>query len=374
MTVPETTTRECIPDLDPPDRRRSIDEPAFLKPLPSGDYVSCLITILSNIPGSREALLFRTKVLHDYGYDPNWWREATSTLPAMTNGRDEPQFEVIAETQRIMAFLDRTNRSYGSVETLATLEYQEDDEIADLNPKTNADKFLIGWTSAARRAGGPASLIKMFRSSASKSSPDEKTPHGFWCLENILDNAATDLYDMIDDALWMVDPTGENDVDACIEQVAEVFVTRMVQPDSSATGLNFNIPTEWYADRYLPENVQATKAMRRERTKYQRKLAELEQKQKRLGVFRHPRTGKAYSSSGILRAVISHLEQHHPDQDPTNGASEVGDWSPVPSSSEPENADIAHELENVYENVSRELEGLYVVSGAEICRLTCTQH
>ena len=60
-------------------------------------------------------------VLPSYGYDSEWWTGKSIELPTLS-GEDSPDEQTVdRELQRLMAFLDKTDRSYGSADALANM-------------------------------------------------------------------------------------------------------------------------------------------------------------------------------------------------------------------------------------------------------------
>ena len=57
----------------------------------------------------------------NYGYDKEWWTGKAIDIPMVFGEDVTPPNEVNMELQRLMAFLDKTDRSYGSIESLANL-------------------------------------------------------------------------------------------------------------------------------------------------------------------------------------------------------------------------------------------------------------
>src|SRR5437016_1780096 len=125
-TTVGASTHEIYLDPEPVDRKRNPGEPVFLKPSPSGHTLASWLTISHSIPLARAALLCPQYLLPNYGHDDEWWNGTPAKVPRivhaedgmnMTSGRNELLFE----TQRLMAFLSKTNRAYGSAENRANL-------------------------------------------------------------------------------------------------------------------------------------------------------------------------------------------------------------------------------------------------------------
>lgn len=119
LTLPSAISREISIDPDPELRRRIDDTPRFLRPGPEADHFPAFLTILHSIPIAREELLWRDRVAPDYGNDSQWW----NGQPALTTleQAEAPWEDAVHETQRLMAFLDRSQRAFGSADVLSGL-------------------------------------------------------------------------------------------------------------------------------------------------------------------------------------------------------------------------------------------------------------
>lgn len=119
LTLPSAISREISIDPDPELRRRIDDTPRFLRPGPEADHFPAFLTILHSIPIAREELLWRDRVAPDYGNDSQWW----NGQPALTTleQAEAPWEDAVHETQRLMAFLDRSQRAFGSADVLSVL-------------------------------------------------------------------------------------------------------------------------------------------------------------------------------------------------------------------------------------------------------------
>lgn len=122
----ETSAIEIF--MDPPanERKRVMEEPAFLRPGSVPGALGPLLTILHSIPAARETLLQRSFVAPDYGHNEQWWTGHAITLPKIVD-TDNPDIisqeatDIIMESQRVMAFLELTERAYGTPEALGSL-------------------------------------------------------------------------------------------------------------------------------------------------------------------------------------------------------------------------------------------------------------
>ncbi|OAR02612.1 hypothetical protein LLEC1_02514 [Akanthomyces lecanii] len=130
--VPVGTARGNSNILPASNRQRNAHAPAFLVQHPNtvGNHrLGGLLTILHEIPLARNILLRCGTPSEAYGYDNEWWQGKSIAPPQSVHaptpgsglewGSDDdvkPGFE--DEIHRLMAFLDSTERSYGSTNVL----------------------------------------------------------------------------------------------------------------------------------------------------------------------------------------------------------------------------------------------------------------
>lgn len=133
--VPVGTNETKPSDAPAPSlRKRAAEVPAFLvqAPNPSGSHrLGGLLTILHEIPLARNILLTIGSPSASYGFNSEWWRGQEILLPHVVDqlkagtlqwgqqDQEKPGFE--EEIHRLMAFLDSTERSFGSVGVLSDL-------------------------------------------------------------------------------------------------------------------------------------------------------------------------------------------------------------------------------------------------------------
>jgi hypothetical protein len=105
------TATEVIPDPIPSQRRREEGQPAILKPSPRFNYLPALIAILHSIPLFRNALLAPNVTQRSYWMGDDWWK-GSPALPSRIIDTTEREAvygrDILYETQRLMAFLDRS--------------------------------------------------------------------------------------------------------------------------------------------------------------------------------------------------------------------------------------------------------------------------
>ncbi|KAK5064947.1 hypothetical protein LTR84_000781 [Exophiala bonariae] len=285
------SSREIIDHPPPTKRRRLDDEPAFLRGSKETDYLAPLLTIYHSIPLAREALLARTLKVHTYGHDASWWAGSTdenTKALSMDNDieLDREDCNLLTEVQCLMAFLDATNRAYGSVDALADLQ-------AIRSSHTSGDyyvRFLTAWASAAVRHAPQSSVAEVFVSVAAKDSAELVEPElkPLKCVEAPVNRVPGEtLVDLLDLTVWDDEPNNIDDV--WFDQVAEVFTVRIFDPAQGKHGpLELSLDPVWYPDRYMIECKDATQEIRKQRQLLLREIAQCTNIQHRCEMLKLP--------------------------------------------------------------------------------------
>ncbi|KAJ5609598.1 hypothetical protein N7528_010165 [Penicillium herquei] len=281
MTLFNETAQEVVISPDPEDRKKVGDEPAFIRPTQDNLFLGGFLTILHEIPLAREALLLRNKLLFDYGHDAQWWNGQPINLPKIVTvheGTDDSDWDdPIYETQRLMAFLDSTQRAFGS-----------SDALSNTRPMfTNASdseeavaRFLEIWFYAAVRADPDNPLCTTFMSHAYKRTPfdpdDEPISKELFVFGPIVEQAhGQTLYDVLDSAIWS-DRPGEDLDDVWLEHVGEILVMKL-DSHEEAKSVDVKIPAVFYPDRYLSSCQEIARELRMRKLETQQTLMKVQE-------------------------------------------------------------------------------------------------
>lgn len=253
MTLFNETPQDAIISPDPEDRKRVKDEPAFIRPSEQYKQLASLMTILHAIPIAREALLLRDRILPSYGYDKQWWNGQSISTPEMVTddnkcGESRNQDELLSEAQRLMAFLDSTERAFGSADSLSNITWNR---ASSSNLDRGASEFMENWHISAVNATPNNQLATVFSSLAYKKplvdseDPIEKL---FVVFDSDIHDGGYTLYEALDATLWP-DVDDEFD-DVWIDRVGDVFAMKLSRSYSQEP-VDVKIPAVWYPDRYL---------------------------------------------------------------------------------------------------------------------------
>lgn len=271
---------ELLADVDIAQRTQGKDaaEPRLLKHLTDGDYTPNLLTICHAIPAAREAFLMRSWLKNDYGHDEGWWRGQPIPTPTVVHVVDgssaetltDRHEEVIAELQRLMAFLGHSDRVYGSTGGLTETKMIKEHNLSD---GTLMELVLKSW-SAAAETKDPA-LSSTFTTKMGTTSKDGMdTPYMPVANITVHSDAGTkkDLSELLDDLIWAQDLSDDN----YIERPADVLVLSLKQADSKRTELGVEVPASFIVDKYLEENIESSRELRHEMVKARYKLDKIE--------------------------------------------------------------------------------------------------
>ncbi|KAI0600380.1 hypothetical protein F4775DRAFT_545592 [Biscogniauxia sp. FL1348] len=262
----------------PSQRKRAPGAPAFLRQT-KDHRVGAIISIFHKIPAVRNILLNCGRPSRNYGHNSEWWRGQPifkqEHLTAMARGEElwgeEAHPDFSEELHRLVAFLDQTDRSYGTVDCLvetkpvdstfgawmpdveeklfeALKEEGSNNPDCDLDPMTTTGKLVSMM---------PAQAEQSTENSEDQGEDDQET--SFMFLDIQLDQNVyawvNTLYDALDGLLWqnavLLDQTFPEDAKfAVLSKPADVVTMRF-----GVTGLSkpCEIPAIFYADRYMVE-------------------------------------------------------------------------------------------------------------------------
>lgn len=278
--VPATKSTEFIPDAALSDQERT-DQPGFIKPTVGNNHLPALITMLHAVPLIRNTLLAPSISTSDYWRGEDWWRGTASAASIVVNDEtgteSGPELELLYEVQRLMAFLDASDRTYASLEAFLQLDAWAQPRFAAPDETLDHDlvKFLMRWSSMRRRHG-PDDFPESTLCSEVNVNGKIQRSH---VLDIEMANIGSDfldptLYDYIDEILFT-----DYGSSAHITKPSSVLVISL-KPMGSRR--NCKIPAILYADRYLEENRAAVEANYAERKKCNEHLGELEAKEEDL--------------------------------------------------------------------------------------------
>ena len=89
--------------------------------------------------------------------------------------------------------------------------------------------------------------------------------------------------------------------DNYIERPADVLVMRIHQASSNlGSQLRLEVPGEFYVDKYLKENIEATRATRAKMAEGKKRIAKIEEIERKLKTWKHPKKNEQMDASALL--------------------------------------------------------------------------
>jgi hypothetical protein len=304
----------------------------------------------------REIFLDRIDVIANYGHDKHWWTGKAIELPVMEDAEEEDyedyDLEFTQELQRLMAFLDMTDRSYGSSEALANMRAVKKWQRRGLGLDLESAVF-----QAWRKAFGDQAVVKkVFSKGVSSDVDDEKETKEFAILDLALPSKISGqetLYDIADAVLWPYPEPLELSSSAYLSHIGDAIAFRL-EGDESSKGVE--VPAVWYPDRYLKSGREAALEMRVQKCVIEERIGTITALEESLTNF-PMRGGKVVKVHDLFKASLQHdLSQIHDDA----GNGHVPDFEESEMTSEQQvglKVDISAQLRKVMASIDQKLLG-----------------
>ncbi|KAF6836161.1 ubiquitin interaction domain-containing protein [Colletotrichum plurivorum] len=305
-------------DTDPPPsaRKREPGAPAFLVQQPNArnpqHRLGSILTILHEIPLVRNVLLSTGEKAASYGHNSEWWKGqpiyAPHVLAAMQQGEqqgaDDPKPNFYEEIHRLMAFLDQTERSYGSVEAMADLvpstSYSVERQFYDTLADTTSPEMLK-----------PLTHIAYPISTQTLDGAQESTTFAFLNFEltKTQYEQAKTLYEAWDwlvwnDCLTWTEITPETKM-VVLEDMGEVMT---VVIDGEGPPESMDMPAVWYPERYLSERKEEARVIQEHLAWVHRGLYQAQSLEYEYTNWIDPKTNKPHNKRDMLQKTIQEYE------------------------------------------------------------------
>ena len=361
------TSEEVIFDTSVEDRIYR-DEPRMLKPLPGGDYTASLLTICAYIEGARERLLMREFVLENYGKDAEWWRGHPISMPKIVHVEDGRQAdpdnddkeEIVAEVQRLMALLLNSKRAYGSAQALTQTNVIKNGSPNSTRSRTLLEMFMEQWAVAAStKAEDSEPTTNLFNTTIGTNDEEgmDKADMSLIDLQVLIPDGATgDLFELLDTLLWNTNLDGATMADNYIERPADVLVMRVYQASKQlGEQLRVEVPAQFYVDKYLKDNIEATRVTREHMAKGKKRMAKIEEIEKKLRFKKHPNKNEDLDAGLLLKHTLGHFSgQNRIDVANADKSDNIAVPEEMPENP-PHYAEITEKLKQVIESIDAKL-------------------
>ena len=323
MTHPRAYAQEILGNPEPPDRKREIGSPVFFKPSLANHRLPALIKILHSVPMGREALLCQGHLLTHYGYEEDWWDgvpvETRMTSDKRPNERTSPDSdEIIHETQRLVAFLEETERAYGSVDALAQLSV-----FKDVRQERMAGHYLEAWPAANHAVHADHPLASIFEvSSITTDHRDQEVGHHQHQIFEIEvpkggSEAARTLYDLMDGQFWgdILESSSEYHY---LHDVGEIFCIQISTQQDTAAGTGIKVPSNLDLDRYFPSSKSRIQEFLNAKRAVREGIAAIDDARDRLLKYKPSSSDQTMDAPSLLAKTLEQF-QHEADGGRTFG-------------------------------------------------------
>lgn len=321
-----TQAEEIVLDPLPKDRKREPGAPAFLRPSRLGNSLSGALTIFHSIPLAREALLSRGYSLSDYGSHPQWWKgeriQSTHVVDIDNDHISSDQVEEeLSEIQRLMAFLDWTERAYGSVDNLINIPRVVDKDQNLLS------SFFRGWKSLIEtiyKSDNTPPESNAFTSSAYQLLPSGNSEETttFSVLDPFLSPGDTTLYGILDNMIW------SDEGNPVYVEFADIICVQL-KMDADCSAPNIEIPAILYPDRYTKPWLGLANCLRRDINLQRTTIFELEAQEEKLLCYSQDNV--EYNPKELLELTIAHFATPLPKRNNVNITMDTQPEAPDPT-------------------------------------------
>lgn len=300
------------PSDPPPSARKRLSEaPVFLtcrqnNALHRRHRLGPLMMILHEIPTTRNFFLLLEGSSQSYGNNNQWWRgEAIrSNVEISSEGWAANDVLLVDELKRLVAFLDNTDRSYGTADGLCLTT----------SLKEVAWDPIVRFYESLFNASNAQEIPRMWTNVRIESSELGTRPQEFAILEFRVPNDIPDflrnLYGQWDWIFWL---NHENALSKCpdedVDQIASIQVPSQVLTIRVTTeGPQIEMPEALYIDRYLEANLEMARAMQRKTLRMWRAIELAEERENAVTKWQDPQNWRIRDRQAMSQHVIKQSE------------------------------------------------------------------
>ncbi|KAL8794907.1 MAG: hypothetical protein Q9195_002619 [Heterodermia aff. obscurata] len=314
MTLPRSFAQEVLENPDPSDRMRG-ESPAFLRPSLAGHRLPALIKILQAIPVGREALLNAGYTLPDYGHNTEWWdgvpidRKTLRIIDGLEESKSADPDEILYETQRLIAFLEDTERAYGNSEALAQISI-----LKNRPEDLMASQFLEAWTLATIESNPKNPFAKVFQTASitmdSEDREVESHLHHFFdiSIADAESDAGRNLYDIMDGQFWG-DYLENNAGYHCLKEVGDILCIQISCQKEEAVGTGVKIPAILYLDRYFACMKSQVQRMLAEKRSVKKEIKIMDDARDKIIKYKLPTEDSLLDAPGLIARALQHFQK-----------------------------------------------------------------
>lgn len=303
-------------DPPPSQRKRNSKVPVYLVCRFEQDKkhrLGPLLMILHEIPAARNFFLLLGASSASYGNHKDWWKGeqilARSELSSeeWTHGYED--VNLVDELQRLVAFLDQTDRSYGTADSLC-----ENQLI-----KSAWGDPILRFYESLYNCSNINELPRMWTTVKIDNSSGESRPQEFAILDFRIPEDTPEvlrnLYSQWDYLFWIHQENGwqgwDGPQDESLSQIASIqipaqIMTMRIQIDG--TGPAIDVPEVLYIDRYLDSNIENARSMQHTMFRMWRASDAAKEKEIKVSQWKNPKTGQMVDKTDLAKKAIQKSE------------------------------------------------------------------
>ncbi|KAK3403291.1 hypothetical protein B0T20DRAFT_475081 [Sordaria brevicollis] len=308
-------------DPRPVSRQRASGNPVFLRnrseDTTNRHRVGGILTILHSIPAARNALL-QLGTVPEYGYGSNneWWKGQRILPPELQALREESGSGAESllppwsdELHRLIAFLDSTERAYGTADILARCKAPGVEDCWD------SEKEFFDSYMATLRADNDDSrddlTLKVKRSLYGTTEDSPEQPESVIFCEDV-DYVTGRLYGSLDNVFWMERNTSLESLDGAQYVTITKLPAVVIIGLRGSQGLQgaIEIPETIYLDRYMESNREKIEELQADRAKLKYALQKYEREEEKLTRWVDKETGTVGDRRAMIGDSIERCKTH----------------------------------------------------------------
>lgn len=300
-------------DPPPSQRLRNSKVPVFLAcrlEQANKHRLGPLMMILHEIPAARNFFLLLEGSSQSYGNHKEWWRGQqilTKSQAPESWANNYQDVSLVDETQRLIAFLDQTDRTYGTADSLCETHMI----------KSAWGDQVLRFYEALYNCSNSQELTRMWTSVKVDYTSGDSRPQEFAILDFRISNDTPEvlcnLYSQWDYLFWIQQENGWDGwagrQDQTLSQIASIQIPAQVMTMRIRTdGLPIEIPEVLYIDRYLEGNLETARGMQNKMFQMWKAIDAAREKEVELSQWKNPDTGSAVDKTALAKRVIERSE------------------------------------------------------------------
>lgn len=302
----------------PETRKRAPGAPAFLVTGLSSAGEHCLgglLTILHEIPLSRNILLASGDAAESYGFNSEWWKGQEILPPHVLNQLQSgaiPWGERYGtspcseeEVHRLMAFLDSTERSYGAVSVLTDLI-----PFSSVGPEKRLFEHLV------QRGGEmmtPLTQVATLAHVLGDDEGEEEARFGLLEVEHVRTDYANikTLYESLDHIMWSdVLSWSEMHDGSKMAMFKDMGDVMAIKISGDGPEESIEIPEELYPEKYLLSRKDEARRIQKGWCETKKAMQRVAQGEQNLYEWRDDWNSQSFDKRGMIQKIIGQWESY----------------------------------------------------------------